>query len=82
MSLACGWLPRTWGKYIVTGGKKGRLRLFDRDSVFSPEKELSTAVGADRHLRDQQVPCLFIDGAPMYESLDIISWLEANPAEL
>lgn len=18
MSLACGWLPRTWGKYIVT----------------------------------------------------------------
>ncbi|MBQ6206872.1 MAG: hypothetical protein IJK52_07295, partial [Oscillospiraceae bacterium] len=19
MSLACGWLPRTWGKYIVTG---------------------------------------------------------------
>ncbi len=23
-----------------------------------------------------QVPCLFIDGAPMYESLDIIAWLE------
>ena len=19
MSLVCGWLPRTWGKYIVTG---------------------------------------------------------------
>ena len=23
-----------------------------------------------------QVPCLFIDGEPMYESLDIIAWLE------
>ena len=22
-----------------------------------------------------QVPCLFIDGNPMYESLDIITWL-------
>ncbi len=27
-----------------------------------------------------QVPCLFIDGKPMYESGDIIDWLEANPA--
>ncbi len=24
------------------------------------------------------VPCLFIDGDPMHESLDIINWLEAN----
>ena len=23
MSLACGWLPRTWGKYIVTVRKMG-----------------------------------------------------------
>ncbi len=28
----------------------------------------------------QQVPCLFIDGKPLYESMDIISWLEAHPA--
>lgn len=26
----------------------------------------------------QQVPCLFIDGKPMYESSDIINWLRAN----
>lgn len=26
----------------------------------------------------EQVPCLFIDGKPMYESDDIISWLKAN----
>mgnify|MGYP002626904403 FL=1 len=28
-----------------------------------------------------QVPCLFIDGKPMYESLDIIAWLEEHPAQ-
>lgn len=26
-----------------------------------------------------QVPCLFIDGKPMYESDDIIAWLRKNP---
>lgn len=24
------------------------------------------------------VPCLFIDGDPMHESMDIINWLESN----
>lgn len=26
----------------------------------------------------RQVPCLFIDGQPLYESADIIQWLQAN----
>ena len=26
-----------------------------------------------------QVPCLFIDGQPLYESDDIIAWLRAHP---
>ena len=26
----------------------------------------------------QQVPCLFIDGKSLYESSDIIAWLDAN----
>lgn len=26
-----------------------------------------------------QVPCLFIDGKPLYESDDIIEWLRKNP---
>ncbi|MCI5051791.1 MAG: glutaredoxin [Simkaniaceae bacterium] len=26
----------------------------------------------------RQVPCLFIDGKPMYESNDIIQWLDKN----
>lgn len=28
----------------------------------------------------RQVPCLFVDGAPMYESSDINAWLDANIA--
>ncbi len=27
----------------------------------------------------QQVPCLFIDGNPMYESEDIVQWLKDHP---
>lgn len=27
----------------------------------------------------EQVPCLFIDGKPMYESDDIITWFKKNP---
>ena len=27
------------------------------------------------------VPCLFIDGKPLYESLDIIKWLADHPQE-
>ena len=29
----------------------------------------------------EQVPCLFIDGVPMYESLDIVDWLRDHPQE-
>lgn len=28
-----------------------------------------------------QVPCLFIDGKPLYESADIIAWLKEHPCE-
>ncbi len=47
-----------------------------RDTMTEPgaEEELVRRGG------DDQVPCLFIDGAPMYESADIIAWLEANVA--
>ena len=29
----------------------------------------------------EQVPCLFIDGKPLYESMDIIAWLQAHSQE-
>jgi glutaredoxin 2 len=30
----------------------------------------------------KMVPCLFIDGNPMHESLDIMNWLKANQEKL
>ena len=42
-----------------------------------------SAADRERLIRDggmEQVPCLFIDGKPMYESSDIIAWLKANSA--
>ena len=41
MSLACGWLPRTWGKYIVTGNKERIVSVTD-----------DTAAHIERYLRE------------------------------
>ena len=59
-------------KYIAS---TGRTDIVCRDIIESEEaaKQL-VSVGGKR-----QVPCLFIDGKPMYESQDIINWLEAHP---
>ena len=27
----------------------------------------------------QQIPCLFVDGKPLYESQEILKWLRKNP---
>lgn len=43
-------------------------------------KEPSANAELIRRGGKRQVPCLFIDGEPMYESLDINAWLEANVA--
>ena len=62
-------------KYIAS---TGRTDIVYRDIIESEEaaKQLVT-VGGKR-----QVPCLFIDGDPLYESQDIIDWLEAHPQEI
>jgi len=47
-------------------------------------KEINEDSDARRRLKEvggkTQVPCLFIDGEPLYESDDIIEWLEENIA--
>ena len=54
----------------------GRTDILYKDIIQDPEAEKTLiAVGGKR-----QVPCLFIDGKPLYESLDIIKWLEEHPA--
>lgn len=55
-------------------GLEGQIRY--RDTMREPG-------AADELVRrggEEQVPCLFIDGEPMYESADIIAWLEENVA--
>lgn len=56
----------------------GRQDIVYQDIIKNPEAaETLENVGGKR-----QVPCLFIDGAPLYESMDIIHWLEAHPAQV
>lgn len=57
--------------------KSGRTDIEMHDIMKSEAdyKRLLAVGGID------QVPCLFIDGTPMYESLDIIDWLEKHPQE-
>lgn len=57
--------------------KSGRSDVIFHDTVKDQgAAEKLTAVGGKL-----QVPCLFIDGEPMYESMDIIAWLHAHPQE-
>ena len=55
--------------------ESGRKDIVYRDIRKDPKnRERLIAVGGK-----EQVPCLFIDGEPMYESLDIIAWLKDHP---
>ena len=58
--------------YIASSGRKD---IVYRDIIESEEAAAQLVrVGGKR-----QVPCLFIDGRPLYESMDIISWLREHP---
>ena len=60
--------------YYITSS--GRGDIIYRDIQNSEEDAVRLVkVGGKK-----QVPCLFIDGEPMYESMDIINWLKAHPA--
>ena len=61
-------------RYIAASGRKD---IIYRDIHESGEAEQRLIeVGGKR-----QVPCLFIDGKPLYESMDIIKWLEEHSEE-
>ena len=55
--------------------RSGRTDIEMHDIIASQEdaKELVRVGGKN------QVPCLFIDGEPLYESGDIVRWLQENP---
>lgn len=59
-------------------------RAIDRLGISDLIEHRNTVYGGEwrAELRERtgrtQVPCMFIDGEEMFESLDIIDWLEAN----
>ena len=70
--------------YVMTGCPyciKVKRFLADNDLTI-PECNISTDSDAEQTLiavgGKRQVPCLFIDGAPLYESSDIIVWVQKN----
>lgn len=58
------------------------LDCLDRLDKKIPMRDIQAEDGARDELikigGKGQVPCLVIDGEPMYESGDIVTWLEAN----
>lgn len=57
--------------------KQGRTDVEICNIDLSAENQkILVEVGGKR-----QVPCLFIDGSPLYESQDIVKWLRKNPQQ-
>lgn len=58
------------------------LDFMDRQGVMIPLIDISQDRDAAATLIEvggkQQVPCLLIDGKPLYESSDIISWIDEH----
>lgn len=58
-------------------GKSGRTDVELHDIHTNEEDRIYLIA----HGGKEQVPCLFIDGEPLYESDEIIAWLEAHPQQ-
>ena len=71
--------------YVMTGCPYSPIkvkRFLADNGATIPERNISTDTEAEQTLiavgGKRQVPCLFIDGAPLYESSDIIAWVQEN----
>ena len=70
--------------YVMTGCPYCiKVKRFLADNgVTIPERNISTDPDAEQTLiavgGKRQVPCLFIDGKPLYESSDIIAWVQEH----
>ncbi|MCH3942673.1 MAG: glutathione S-transferase N-terminal domain-containing protein [Atopobiaceae bacterium] len=58
------------------------LRYMDNAGIEIPLHDITTDAAAAKTLVEvggmKQVPCLFVDGRPLYESDDIIAYLNEN----
>lgn len=59
--------------HLIKESGRTDVELHDIHKNPDDQKRLIEEGGKD------QVPCLFIDGHPLYESMAIITWLKANP---
>lgn len=70
--------------YVMTGCPYCmKVKRFLADNgVTIPERNILTDAEAEQALitvgGKRQVPCLFIDGKPLYESSNIIAWVQEN----
>lgn len=70
--------------YVMTGCPHCMKvkRVLADNGVTIPERNILTDSDAEQTLiavgGKRQVPCLLIDGAPLYESSDIIAWVQKN----
>ncbi len=58
--------------FIEELGVEDQIEQLDISKDVAARKRLVEVGGK------QQVPCLFIDGKPLYESSDIINWIDIN----
>jgi len=70
---SCPFCQRVYGT-IRKLGVWDDIRMRDTISEPGANEELIQRGGK------RQVPCLFVDGEPMYESAEISRWLEQNVA--
>lgn len=58
------------------------LHHLQNNNVDIPKKDIMSDASARAELMSiggkTQVPCLVIDGKPLYESVDIINWIDEN----
>lgn len=63
---------------VMTAVERLGLDIPMRDTRHEPE--------ARREHRERtgrtQVPCLYIDGTPLFESIDIVKWLETHASQI
>ena len=70
---SCPYCARV-DRAIVTMGIEDKITKRHTGSGTEWRADLRKRTGST------QVPCLFINGEPMFESLDIIAWMKANLA--
>lgn len=75
MSLACGWLPHLWGKFIVTGIEKGVISFINEYGTVCSIGDYWFYFGG--MTAEEMTPDEYIEAIPMEDIVnDVYSTLE------